>query len=142
MLLNLNTERTFKTIPEGDVLVTIKEAKVVPSGAPQQVQLKFVDKDGASMLKNYKFENSGAMYYFSRLLVALGIGDGETFDTNDIGKLINRDVIATIKHTEYNGRTYADPTEFTSVETTTEEDISYDETSETVETTDIEIDGL
>lgn len=141
MLVNLNTERTFKIIPEGDVLVTIKDAKVVPSGAPQRIQLKFVDKDGASMLKDYKFDSSGAMYYFGQLLSAIGIGDGETFDTNDVGKLINKELIVTVKHGDYNGKTYANPTAFAPVETT--EDISYPEIPETTtDFSDIDIDGL
>ncbi len=146
MIINLNTEKTYKLIPEGDVVVTIKDAKVVPSGAPQRIQLKFVDADGASMLKDYKFENSGAMYYFGQLLKAIGIGDGETFDTNDASKLINRSVIATIKHTEYNGKTYADPSAFTSIDeisTSSEDiDIAYPEIPTTTDFSDIDIDGL
>ena len=146
MIINLNTERTYKLIPEGDVVVTIKDAKVVPSGAPQRIQLKFVDADGASMFKDYKFENSGAMYYFGQLLSAIGIGDGETFDTNDASKLINRSVIATIKHTEYNGKTYADPSAFSPIDevsTPSEDtDIAYPEIPATTDFSDIDIDGL
>jgi hypothetical protein len=80
------------------------------------------------------------MYYFGTLLSALGIGDGETFDTNDAYKLIGRQLIVVVEHTEYNGKTYADPVDFIAIDTTTEE-VEYPDTS-VLETNDIEIDGL
>jgi hypothetical protein len=140
MVIKLNTNKDFKLIPEGEQILTIVDAKVTPSGAPQQIQIKFEDTNGASMLKTYKFEHSGAMYYFGTLLSALGIGDGETFDTNDAYKLIGRQLIVVVEHTEYNGKTYADPVDFIAIDTTTEE-VEYPDTS-VLETNDIEIDGL
>ena len=132
MVITLNSNGGYKLIPEGKQVLTIKDAKVTPSGAPQQIQIKFEDTDGASMLKTYKFEHSGAMYYFGTLLTALGIGDGETFDTNDAFELINRQVIVDVKHTEYNGKTYADAIAYEPCETT----------EQPIETNDIDIDGI
>ena len=147
MVIKLNTNREYKLIPEGKQLLKIVDAKVTPSGAPQQIQIKFEDGDGASMLKTYKFEHSGAMYYFGTLLSALGIGDGETFDTNDVGKLINTYVIVDVIHTEYNGKTYADVSAYEPTEETinnndnSEENIEYPDTS-ILDSNDIDIDGL
>lgn len=143
MVIKLNTNREFKTIPEGEQLLTIVDAKVTPSGAPQQIQIKFEDSNKASMLKTYKFDSNGAMYFFGKLLLTLGISDGETFDTNDASKLIGRQLIVVVEHTEYNGKTYADPVDFIAIDTTTEEVEYPDMTSiETTETSDIDIDGL
>ena len=143
MVIKLNTNNNYKLIPEGEQVLTIKDAKVTPSGAPQQIQIKFEDSEGASMLKTYKFEHSGAMYYFGTLLSAVGIGDGETFDTNDTTQLINKKVIVNVIHTEYNGKTYADASAYLPLEqdTVVDEQVEYPDTS-ILETNDIDIDGL
>lgn len=140
MLLNLKQSTDYKLIPEGLQKLKIVDAKCVPSGAPKQITIKFEDENGGSMIKNYKIDSSGAMFYFAKLLTALGVSDGETFDTNDIGKLINRYVIGDIAHTEYNGKTYADPTDYIPCEGD-EQDVEETEEENSV-IDDIEIDGL
>ena len=38
---------------------------------------------------------------------ALGLNDGDIFDTNDLNKLIGVHLICEVVHREYNGRNYA-----------------------------------
>ena len=65
-------------------------------------------EDGATLLNSYKFDNDTSVWAMGVMLnIALGIEDGEEFDTKDVGKLIGIKLLCEIAHSEYNDKIYA-----------------------------------
>ena len=109
MKVKVNLQGNFKTVQEGERILEITDAKVTPSGKPEKLQLNMKDvQDGASLLNSYTFSNDTSVWAMGMMLnVALGIEDGEEFDTKDVAKLIGIQLLCEVKHSEYNGKTYA-----------------------------------
>lgn len=136
MKITINTEkREYKQVPAGTRNLTIVEAKSIPSGAPQQIQIRFKDVEtGATLLKSYKYTSSGAMFYFGKMLkVALGLSDGDSFDTmGDAERLIGITLECIVSVRDFNGKNYADIDEFVrkvsenkNAETVNEDDLPF-----------------
>ena len=109
MQIKLNLKGGFKTVKEGERALTITDAKVSPSGAPNKLTLTMVDtEDGARLQNTYNFNNDTSLWAMGMMLsVALGLEDGEEFDTKDCDKLKDITLLCEVKHSEYNGNTYA-----------------------------------
>ncbi len=117
MKITLNiANKEFPQVPEGERILEVIEASVIPSGAPQQLQIRLKDiETGATTLKSWKFSSSGQLYYMGKFLeIALGLKDGDEFDTKDVNKLVGMRFNTTVSHSEYNGRMYANIDTFNS----------------------------
>jgi len=101
MKIKFNLEE-FKPIDEGERTLRISEAKCIPSGKPQKIEITFVDTQTQRSLKNsYSFTSEGGMRAFGFLCrVALNIPDLGEFDTADIDKLVGKTLICNVVHTQ------------------------------------------
>lgn len=109
MIVKVNLKGGFKLVQEGTRTLEITEAKVTPSGAPERLVLTMKDiEDGASLQNSFNMKNETSLWAMGMLLnTALGLNDGDDFNTNDIEKLIGIKLVCEVAHSEYNGRTYA-----------------------------------
>ena len=109
MKVKVNLVGNFKVVQEGERVLEITDAKVVPSGKPEKLQLTMKDvEDGAQLINNYKFDNETSVWAMGMMLnAALGVEDGDEFDTKDVGKLIGVKLLCEVAHSEYNDKTYA-----------------------------------
>ena len=109
MKVKVNLNGNFKVVTEGERVLEITDAKVTPSGKPEKLQLNMTDvEDRASLVNSYKFDNDTSVWAMGMMLnAALGIEDGDEFDTKDVGKLIGIKLLCEIAHSEYNDKTYA-----------------------------------
>ena len=96
MKIQLSTS-SFKLIEKGFNTLKIVEAKAVPSGKPQAIEIKFVDRNGTPMSTTYRFNNDTAMFVLSLILRAF-FGDITEFDTNMVGDLVGEFLDVEIKH--------------------------------------------
>lgn len=96
MKIQLSTS-SFKLIEKGFNTLKIVEAKAVPSGKPQAIEIKFVDRNGTPMSATYRFNNDKAMFVLSLILRAF-FGDITEFDTNMVGDLVGEFLDVEIKH--------------------------------------------
>lgn len=109
MKIKVNLKSNFKIVQEGERVLEITEAKFTPSGKPTKLELNMKDvEDGASLRNTYNLENeTGAWLVGVMLNIALGLEDGEDFDTKDVSRLIGVKLKCEIAHSEYNDKTYA-----------------------------------
>ena len=107
--IKINLKGGFKTIQEGERVLEIVDAKVTPSGVPNKLVLSMKDvEDGATLQNTYNFNNSTSVWAMGMMLnVALGLEDGDDFDTNNVSQLIGIKLRCEIVHSEYNDKTYA-----------------------------------
>lgn len=102
MMIKMNLKGNFKTVPEGERVLTITKAEATPSGKPDKLKVTFQDSEGGFINSQYKFDISGALYQMSMLVsTALGLEDGDEFDTkNDTPKLVGKKVLCEVIHVE------------------------------------------
>ena len=96
MKIQLSTS-SFKLIEKGFNTLKIVEAKAVPSGKPQAIEIKFEDRNGTGMSATYRFNNDKAMFVLSLILRSF-FGDITEFDTNMVGELVGEYLDVEIKH--------------------------------------------
>ena len=96
MKIQLSTS-SFKLIEKGPNTLKIVEAKAVPSGKPQAIEIKFEDRNGTGMSATYRFNNDKAMFVLSLILRSF-FGDITEFDTNMVGELVGEYLDVEIKH--------------------------------------------
>ena len=108
-MIKVNLKRNYKTVQEGDRVLEITGAKVTPSGKPEKLVLNMKDvEDDATLINSYNFTNETSMWAMGVMLnIALGLEDGEEFDTKDIDKLIGIKLLCEVSHSEYNDTIYA-----------------------------------
>lgn len=101
MLVKLNLKNNYQIVPEGERLLTITKAECTPSGKPNKLKITFQDSEGGFINSNYDFKNDKALYAMGLLLsIALGLGDGDDFDTaSDTKRLEGISLICEVKHT-------------------------------------------
>ena len=109
MMIKDNLKNNYKTVQEGERILEITGAKVSPSGKPDKLQLNMKDiEDGATLINSYNFNNETSMWAMGMMLsTALGLTDGDEFDTKDVEALVGVKLKCEITHSEYNGKTYA-----------------------------------
>ena len=107
--LNLKGNQ-FKTVAEGCRNLQITKVEVVPSGRPTQMKLymKDIDDENASLINTYNFDNPTSVWAMGMMLsAALGLEDGDEFDTKEASQLVGIVLNCDVVHSEYNGKTYA-----------------------------------
>lgn len=109
MMIKVNLKNNYKTVQEGERVLEITGAKVTPSGKPNKLQLNMKDvEDGATLLNSYNFDNDTSVWAMGIMLsYALGLEDGEEFDTKDVEQLVGKKLLCEVTHSEYNDKTYA-----------------------------------
>lgn len=108
-MIKINLKGGFKIVKEGERTLEIVDAKFTPSGAPDRLVLSMKDvEDGATLQNTFNMKNETSLWAMGMMLnVALGLNDGDDFNTNDVDKLIGIKLVCEVSHSEYNGRTYA-----------------------------------
>ena len=109
MMIKVNLKGGFKIVKEGERTLEIVDAKFTPSGAPDRLVLSMKDiEDGATLQNTFNMKNETSLWAMGMMLnVALGLNDGDDFNTNDVDKLKGIKLVCEVSHSEYNGRTYA-----------------------------------
>lgn len=109
MMIKVNLKNNYKTVQAGERVLEITGAKVSPSGKPDKLTLNMKDiEDGASLMNNYNFNNETSLWAMGMMLsTALGLQDGDEFDTKDVEALVGVKLRCEVTHSEYNGKTYA-----------------------------------
>lgn len=107
MVFKIN--KSYAIVPEGTRELEITEAKLTPSGAPKKLTVNLKDVEtGATLLNNFSLDNDKSVWAMGMFVsTALGLNDGDIFDTNDLNKLIGVHLMCEVVHREYNGRNYA-----------------------------------
>ncbi len=114
------TESQFKIPSEGEKCLTVTDVNPlrIPDGTEddniQIVKLEVVggDESGLTMINRVNLNQSKKSFYFARLFLK-AIGEaykGDFYVETD--RWIGRTFFATIKHTEYNGKKYANISEY------------------------------
>ena len=108
-MIKINLKNNYKTVQEGERVLEITDAKATPSGKPNKLQLNMRDvEDGATLINSYKFDNDTSVWAMGVMLnKALGLEDGDDFDTNNVSQLIGVKLLCEVTQSEYNGKTYA-----------------------------------
>ena len=108
-MIKVNLKGGYKLVEEGERVLEITGAKETPSGKPDKISLNMKDvEDGATLVNSYNFNNDTSMWAMGVMLnIALGIEDGEEFDTRDLDKLVGVRLLCEVAHSEYNEKTYA-----------------------------------
>lgn len=97
MNFELTQGEGFKIIPEGNQILTIKEATAKPSAKPQVVEITLVNEEGASVKQKCDLTLDIGRTVFSIILRTI-FGEISNFELNDIGKLVGTVVEVEIKH--------------------------------------------
>lgn len=108
-MIKVNLKGEFKLVPEGERVLEITGTKAIPSGKPNKIQLNMKDvEDGSTLVNSYNFDNDTSVWAMGVMLnIALGLEDGDEFDTRDLDKLIGVRLLCEVAHSEYNDKTYA-----------------------------------
>lgn len=101
MVFKIN--KSYAIVPEGTRELEITEAKLTPSGAPKKLTVNLKDVEtGATLLNNFSLDNDKSVWAMGMFVsTALGLNDGDVFDTNDLNKLIGVHLMCEVVHREY-----------------------------------------
>lgn len=107
--IKLNLKGNYKTVQEGERVLEITDAKFTPSGAPEKFVLNMKDvEDGATLVNSYNMKSETGLWLMGLTIsMALGLEDGDDFDTKDVDKLKGIRLLCEVAHSEYNDKTYA-----------------------------------
>lgn len=102
MKIKMNLKGNFKLAPEGERVLKITKAECKPSGKPNNMKVTFQDVEEESYINSqYNFDNDKSLFAMGKMLeVALGIEDGDEFDTKDTEKLVGKLLLCEVVHTE------------------------------------------
>ena len=102
MVIKMNLQNNYKTVPEGERVLEIIKAECKPSGKPKALHVVFKDSDGGFINSKYDFDIPGAVTAMSIMCnYALNLEDGDEFDTiKDTPRLIGKKLVCEVVHTE------------------------------------------
>ena len=108
-MIKINLKGGYKTVQEGERVLEITGASVKQRGKPDKLQLNMKDvEDRATLLNNYNFDNETSLWAMGMMLnVALGLEDGDEFDTKNVDQLKGIKLLCEVAHSEYNDKVYA-----------------------------------
>ena len=101
-VIKFNLENNYKTVPEGERVLTITKAEATPSGKPSKIIVTFKDTEGGILTNRYDLKVEGAVNAFGVLCrIALDLPDMAEFDTTtDMKKLLGKKVLCEVTHTK------------------------------------------
>jgi hypothetical protein len=101
----------FAMVPEGEQILTVTTAKLVPSGKPQMVQFVFTHASGAKIPETFKFSSEKGMAILGkRCDIATGgtLPEGSDIDERDIPAMfMGKTFKAEVVHNLSGGKTYS-----------------------------------
>ena len=101
MKIKMNLNSNFKLADEGEQVLEITKAECTPSGKPNCLKVTFKAANGGFINSKYDFNNDKALFGMGILLSkALGLEDGDEFDTKDTPKLVGKKLLCEVIHTQ------------------------------------------
>ena len=101
MKIKMNLQNNFKLAEEGEQVLEITKAECTPSGKPNCLKVTFKAANGGFINSKYDFNNDKALFGMGILLSkALGLEDGDEFDTKDTPKLVGKKLVCEVVHTK------------------------------------------
>lgn len=97
MEFKLNTNSEYIKVPEGEQVLTITRAEAKPAGKPQFIEIDYKGTNGGVVKSNYSLTDEKGVAIFS-ILVDKVLGARESFNTDDLGQLLGKSVVAEIVH--------------------------------------------
>ena len=100
MKIKLNLKNNFKLVPEGERVLTVKNAEFRPSGKPNVLAVTFEDSEGGLINTRYDMTNDKSNLVMGIFIsTALNLSsDVEEFETKDVGKLIGKKLLCEVVH--------------------------------------------
>jgi len=110
-MIKIQKVSEFKQVPEGEQILKVTSVKLLPSGRPQELEIKYSHESGATLQEKFKFSNEKAMNILGqRCNIALG---GEVPEGTEISESTLPDIFSgksfnvMIKITEKDGKKYS-----------------------------------
>jgi hypothetical protein len=99
MKIKLNLKNNYKIVPEGQRTLMITNAEFRPVGKPQELRVTFQDSEGGTISTTYDMNNKTGLFIMGVLIsTALGLQDGDDFETKDVEKLIGKKLLCEVVH--------------------------------------------
>lgn len=100
MKIKLNLKNNFKLVPEGERILTVKNAEFRPVGKPQELRVTFEDSEGGLINTRYDMTNDKSNWIMGIFIsTALNLSsDEEEFETKDVEKLIGKKLLCEVVH--------------------------------------------
>lgn len=100
MKIKLNLKNNYKLVPEGERVLTVKNAEFRPSGVPKELRVTFEDSEGGLINTRYDMTNDKSNWIMAIFIsTALNLSsDVEEFDIKDVGKLIGKKLLCEVVH--------------------------------------------
>ena len=100
MKIKLNLKNNFKLVPEGQRILTVKNAEFRPAGVPKELRVTFEDLEGGLINTRYDMTNDKSNWIMGIFIsTALNLSsDEEEFETKDVGKLIGKKLLCEVVH--------------------------------------------
>lgn len=100
MKIKLNLKNNFKLVPEGQRILTVKNAEFRPTGVPKELRVTFEDLEGGLINTRYDMTNDKSNWIMGIFIsTALNLSsDEEEFETKDVEKLIGKKLLCEVVH--------------------------------------------
>lgn len=100
MKIKLNLKNNFKLVPEGERVLTVKNAEFRPAGVPKELRVTFEDSEGGLINTRYDMTNDKSKWIMAIFITtALNLSsDEEWFETKDVEKLIGKKLLCGVVH--------------------------------------------
>lgn len=100
MKIKLNLKNNYKIVPEGQRILTVKNAEFRPVGKPQELRVIFEDSEGGLINTRYDMTNDKSNWIMGIFIsTALNLSsDEEEFETKDVEKLIGKKLLCEVVH--------------------------------------------
>ena len=100
MKIKLNLKNNYKIVPEGQRILTVKNAEFRPAGVPKELRVTFEDSEGGLINTRYDMTNDKSKWVMAIFIsTTLNLSsDEEWFETKDVGKLIGKKLLCEVVH--------------------------------------------
>lgn len=100
MRIKLNLKNNYKIVPEGQRILTVKNAEFRPAGVPKELRVTFEDSEGGLINTRYDMTNDKSKWVMAIFIsTTLNLSsDEEWFETKDVGKLIGKKLLCEVVH--------------------------------------------
>lgn len=103
MLIPLNTGN-YKVVEEGKQTVKITKAELIvgdKTKKPKSIKVTLSAESGGNIFTNYTLDEKDKFIWLTGVFIttALGLKDGDNFDTDDVDKLVGHKLLIEVVHT-------------------------------------------
>ena len=110
-MLTIRKNTGFKLMPEGENVVTVTKAQLVPSGKPKQVEFEYTSEDNTTLRETVRLNHPVALEILGkRCDIALGgsLPEGTEISEAQIPEIfLGKTFVVVVKHTQSGDKTYA-----------------------------------